>query len=103
MLLDDASAATRLRAARAAAAQATPEQHVSALLLVSWLEAMSGDLGRARAALDAATALAGHDDSPLADLARWHGGFVLLQEGGPTDALADLQRCRTAFASRGST
>ena len=102
VLLDDTAGAARLRAARAAAPQGPAELHVSALLLESWLEAMSGDLGRARAALDAATALAG-PDAPLADLVRWHGGFVLFQEGRPADALAELARCRAGFASRGCT
>jgi len=102
VLLDDAAAAARLRATRTVAQQTPPELRVSALLLESWLEAMSGDLRQARTALDAATALAGHD-TLLADLTRWHGAFVLLQEGRPAEALADLQRSRTAFASHGST
>ncbi len=101
VLLDDAAAATRLRAARTAARGAPRDLRVTALLLESWHEGMSGDLLRARTALDAATALAG-DDATLVDLARWYGGFVQLQEGRPTEALADLQRCRVAFASRGS-
>ncbi|QJY49008.1 BTAD domain-containing putative transcriptional regulator [Pseudonocardia broussonetiae] len=102
VLLDDAAAAARLRAARTAAPEAPPDLRVSALLLESWLEAMSGDLAQARAALDAATALIG-PDTLLADLTRWHGAFVLLQEGRPADALADLECSRTAFSSRGCT
>ena len=73
---------------------------MTALLLESWFEAMSGDLRRARAALDAAIDLAG-DDGPLADLTRWYGAFVLTQEGRAVEALADLERCRAAFAARG--
>jgi predicted ATPase/DNA-binding SARP family transcriptional activator len=102
VLLDDAAAATRLRAARAAAPGAPRDLRVRALVLESWHEAMSGDLLRARTALDAATALAG-DDAALVDLTRWHGGFVQLQEGHPARALVDLQRCRAAFASRGAS
>ncbi|MDD7920200.1 BTAD domain-containing putative transcriptional regulator [Actinomycetospora callitridis] len=100
VLLDDAAAAGRLRTARSAAPGAPHGLRVTALLLESWHEAMSGDLLRARAALDAATALAG-DDATLVELARWHGGFVQLQEGRPAQALADLQRCRADFACRG--
>jgi predicted ATPase/DNA-binding SARP family transcriptional activator len=100
VLLDDAAAAARLRAARTAATAAPPDLHIAALLLESWLEAMSNDLGRARVALDAATALAG-DDVRLRELARWHGGFVLLQEGRPGEALAELGRCRATFATDG--
>lgn len=102
VLLDDAAAAARLRAAHTAASAAPPDLLVTAMLLESWLEAMSGDLAQARTALDAATALAG-DDAPLQEIARWHGGFVLLQEGRLGEALADLDRCRAAFASAGST
>jgi len=60
---------------------------------------MSGDLRAARTALDAATALAGEDPRE-AELARWFGGFVLLQEGRAAEAVADLGRCRTAAAAR---
>lgn len=102
VLLDDTTASARLRAAREAAGGAPPALLVTALLLESWLEAMSGDLGRARATLDAATDRTG-DDARLRELARWHGGFVLLQEGRPAEALAELQRCGAAFAAAGST
>ena len=88
VLLDDAGAPTRLRR--------FPDD-VEALRLVSWLEAMSGDLRPARAALDAATALGGDDQ----DRTRWSGGFVLSQEGRYAEAAADLERCRQAFAARG--
>lgn len=98
VLLDDAAAAARLCAARTAADEALEHLRMHALLLESWLEAMSGDLARARAALDAATTLAG-DDAPLA---RWHEGFVLLQEGRPAEAITALERSRAAFAARGS-
>jgi tetratricopeptide (TPR) repeat protein len=56
---------------------------------------MSGDLLRARAAIDAARDLA--DD----DVTRWHDAFVLEQEGRAAEALAALVRCRTAFAGTG--
>ncbi|MHA6783136.1 AfsR/SARP family transcriptional regulator [Pseudonocardia saturnea] len=102
VLLDDASAAARLHAAHTAASGAPPDLLVTAILLESWLEAMSGDLAQARTALDAATALAG-DDAAVQEIVRWYGGFVLLQEGRLGEALADLQRCRAAFASDGST
>jgi predicted ATPase/DNA-binding SARP family transcriptional activator len=87
VLLDDAAAAARLR--RCAG-------NAEALLLASWLEAMSGDLRAARAALDAAAELGGDPDR-----ARWFGGFVLSQEGRYAEAAADLERCRVAFAARG--
>ncbi|WP_214402403.1 AfsR/SARP family transcriptional regulator [Pseudonocardia lacus] len=102
VLLDDAAAAARLRAAHTAASSAPPDLRVTALLLESWLEAMSGDLGSARLALDAATALAA-DDARLRELARWHGGFVLLQEGRFREALDDLRHSRAASAPDGST
>jgi predicted ATPase/DNA-binding SARP family transcriptional activator len=101
VLLDDGAAAARLRAARVGAPDAPRELRVTALLLESWLEAMSGDLRAARAALDSGTALAA-DDAALGELARWYGGFVLLQEGRSAEALADLERCRAAFAARGA-
>jgi predicted ATPase/DNA-binding SARP family transcriptional activator len=102
VLLDDPGAAARLRAARLAAAAAPREPTVRALLLESWHEAMSGDLVAARTALDTATGLLAGGE-PLADLARWYGGFVLQQEGRPAESLRELQRCREAFASRGET
>ncbi|MGK5115622.1 BTAD domain-containing putative transcriptional regulator [Geodermatophilus sp. CPCC 205506] len=101
VLLDDAAAAARLRAAREAADGAPLDLRVTALLLESWLEAMSGDLRRARTTLDAALLLAG-DDGPLADLTRWYGAFVLTQEGRAAEALAALERCRGAFAASGA-
>ena len=67
VLLDDAGAPARLRP--------FPDR-VDALLLLSFVEAMSGDLRPARAALDAARA---RDGDP--DRLRWFGGFVLSQEG----------------------
>jgi hypothetical protein len=73
------SSTTMLHAARTAARGAPKEHVITALLLESWLEAMSGDLRRARDALDDATALAADD----AALARWHWSFVLLQDGPP--------------------
>ncbi len=100
VLLDDDAAAARLRTARLAAPDAPRDLLLRALLLESWVEAMSGDLRTARAALDAATALVG-DDPGTAELARWHGGFVLLQEGRPAEAVADLARCRDDAAARG--
>ncbi|MGD9526951.1 AfsR/SARP family transcriptional regulator [Pseudonocardia sp.] len=102
VLLDDPGAAARLRAARLAAPTAPSELTVRALLLESWHEAMSGDLVAARTALDTATGLLTGGE-PLADLARWYGGFVLQQEGRPAESLRELQRCREAFASRGET
>lgn len=94
VLLDDVAGAARLRAA---ATPATPGPlRVRALLLESWIEAMSGDLAAARTALDAGMALAG--DDPLAD---WHAGFVLSQEGRFGEALAVLDRCRAVYAARG--
>ena len=68
-----------------------------ALLLESWIEAMSGDLAAARRALDAGTVLAGDDPQ----LAAWHAGFVLSQEGRFPEALATLESCRAAYAARG--
>jgi hypothetical protein len=98
VLLDDVAGAARLRAAR------TPDAprplQARALLLESWIEAMSGDLRAAREALESGSALAG-DDPSLADLARWHAGFVLSQEGRFAEALAALAACRTAYAARG--
>ncbi|HEV7649818.1 MAG TPA: BTAD domain-containing putative transcriptional regulator [Actinophytocola sp.] len=102
ILLDDSAAAARLRAARIAAGAAPAGLHVRALLLESWLEAMSGDLRPARTAFDAAIALAGDDDD-LLNLTRWYAGFVLFQESRYADALADLARCRPGFAARGET
>ena len=61
---------------------------------------MSGDLAAARRALDAGTALAG-DDPQLADVAGWHAGFVLSQEGRFPEALAALESCRAGYAARG--
>jgi predicted ATPase/DNA-binding SARP family transcriptional activator len=101
VLLDDGAAAGRLRAARLAAEHPPRDLEVGALLLESWLEAMSGDLKPARLLLDQATALAGNDVS-LALLARWYGGFVLPQEGRSAEALADLARCRDAYAATGA-
>ena len=89
VLLDDAGAAARLRR--------FPDR-VEALLLASWLEAMSGDLRHARAALDTALDVAGEGDP---DRTRWFGGFVLSQEGRYAEAVADLEHCRVAFAARG--
>ncbi|MGE3284634.1 MAG: BTAD domain-containing putative transcriptional regulator [Pseudonocardia sp.] len=100
VLLDDAGAAARLRAARVAAPSAPGELTVRALLLESWHEAMSGDLVAARTVLDTATGLV-TDGEPLADVARWHTGFVLQQEGRAAESLHELQRCRAAFAARG--
>jgi tetratricopeptide (TPR) repeat protein len=62
---------------------------------------MSGDLRPARTLLDRATVLA-EDDASLAVLARWYGGFVLPQEGRAGEALADLARCRDAYAASGA-
>ena len=86
VLLDDAGAAARLRPF----ARPGPD----ALLLLSFVEAMSGDLGAARAALDRA-----RDGDP--DRARWFGGFVLSQEGRYAEAAADLEHCHKAFSARG--
>jgi tetratricopeptide (TPR) repeat protein len=63
---------------------------VRALLAEAWLEAMSGDLDRARTALDAAIEAAG-GDTALTDR---HAGFVLLQESRPAEALDVLRRGR---------
>ncbi len=93
VLLDAAGAAARLRAARGAAAPAA--DRAAAARLESWLEAMSGDLRRARMAIDAARDLA--DD----DVTRWYEAFVLEQEGRPAEALDALTRCRAAFAGAG--
>jgi predicted ATPase/DNA-binding SARP family transcriptional activator len=101
VLLDDGAAASRLRAARIAAGTAPPELRGTALLLESWIEALSGDLGRARTALDAALVLTG-EEGPIADLTRWYGAFVLTQEGRAPEALAGLERCGAAFAARGA-
>lgn len=101
VLLDDTGAAARLRAARLAAPGAPPELRASVLLLESWHEAMSGDLRAARAALDTALGLTA--DGPLADVALWHAGFVLQQEGRAAESLPVLQRCRAASATGGDT
>ncbi len=95
VLLDDPGAAARLRAARLAAPHAPPGDRAAALRLEGWLEAMSGDLHRGRAAMDTARALA--DD----DVTRWYDAFVLVQEGRAAEALAALERCRAAFAGTG--
>jgi predicted ATPase/DNA-binding SARP family transcriptional activator len=100
VLLDDGAAAGRLRAARLAVDRPPRDLEVPALLLESWLEAMSGDLTPARALLDRATELAEGDPS-LSLLARWYGGFVLPQEGRAGEALADLAHCRDAYAAAG--
>jgi predicted ATPase/DNA-binding SARP family transcriptional activator len=100
VLLDDGAAAAHLRAARAAAPDAPRDLRLRALLLESWLEAMSGDLRTARTALTDATALAG-DDPLAAELTRRYGGFVLLQEGRVAEAAADLERSREDAAARG--
>jgi len=95
VLLDDVAGAARLRAAR------TPDApralQARALLLESWIEAMSGDLAAARRALDAGTVLAGDDPQ----LAAWHAGFVLSQEGRFPEALSTLESCRAGYAARG--
>jgi predicted ATPase/DNA-binding SARP family transcriptional activator len=101
VLLDDGAAAGRLRAARRAVPAPPRELEVTALLLESWLEAMSGDLKPARALLDRATDLAG-DDPGLADLVRWYGGFVKTQDGRAAEALAGLNRCRDDYAAMGA-
>ena len=85
VLLDDAGAAARLRPFA---------DRADARLLLSFVEAMSGDLRAARAALDGV-----HDGDP--DRARWFGGFVLSQEGRFAEAAADLETCHTAFSARG--
>ena len=88
VLLDDAGAAARLRPFA---------DRADARLLLSFVEAMSGDLRAARAALDGVPD--GVPDDP--DRARWFGGFVLSQEGRFAEAAADLERCHTAFGARG--
>ena len=85
VLLDDAGAAARLRPFA---------DRADARLLLSFVEAMSGDLRAARAALDGVL-----DGDP--DRVRWFGGFVLSQEGRFAEAAADLERCHTAFGARG--
>ena len=85
VLLDDAGAAARLRPFA---------DRADARLLLSFVEAMSGDLRAARAALDGVP-----DGDP--DRVRWFGGFVLTQEGRFAEAAADLERCHTAFSARG--
>ena len=85
VLLDDAGAAARLRPFA---------DRADARLLLSFVEAMSGDLRAARAALDGV-----RDGDP--DRVRWFGGFVLTQEGRFAEAAADLERCHTAFSARG--
>ena len=85
VLLDDAGAAARLRPFA---------DRADARLLLSFVEAMSGDLRAARAALDGV-----RDGDP--DRARWFGGFVLSQEGRFAEAAADLETCHTAFSARG--
>jgi len=102
VLLDDSAAAARLRSARLAAGAAPAGLRVRALLLESWLEAMSGDLRPALTALDAATALAG-DDEYLVNLTRWYAGFVLFQDSRPAEAAAALEACLPAFAASGAT
>ena len=101
VLLDDPVAAARLRAARTAPGAGGGEPLVRALLAEAWLEAMSGDLSRSRAALDTGTALA--DEAGLGALADRNAGFVLLQESRPADAIADLRRGRAVHAARGNT
>ena len=86
ILLDDDAAAARLRAARLAAPDAPAGLRARALLLESWLEAMSGDLGAARTAFDAVDR---SDVDDAAVLAR-HAGFLLSQEGRFAEALAAL-------------
>ena len=88
VLLDDAGAAARLRPFA---------DRSDARLLLSFVEAMSGDLRAARAALDGVPD--GVPNDP--DRARWFGGFVLSQEGRFAEAAADLERCHTAFGARG--
>jgi len=85
VLLDDAGAAARLRPFA---------DRADARLLLSFVEAMSGDLRAARAALDGVL-----DGDP--DRVRWFGGFVLTQEGRFAEAAADLERCHPAFGARG--
>ncbi|GAA1862862.1 BTAD domain-containing putative transcriptional regulator [Pseudonocardia ailaonensis] len=92
VLLDDSGAAARLRRARLAAPGAPAGLRDRALLLESWLEAMSGDLRAARLALDAA----GDGPDRL-----WHSGFVLSQEERHAEALAALGAARAAYAGRG--
>lgn len=117
VLLDDVAATDRLRLARTPDAPRGLQVH--ALLLESWIEAMSGDLVAARRALDAGTVLASgdriadgdgtvaaasalsDDEVELVDLARWYSGFVLIQEGRFAEALGALDRCRVTAASRG--
>ncbi|MCD2196755.1 winged helix-turn-helix domain-containing protein [Actinomycetospora endophytica] len=94
VLLDDHDAAARLRRARRSAPEAPADLHRRALLLESWLEAMSGDLRAARDAFDAVDA----DGDP--DAARWFEGFLLLQEGRLAAALDALERCRRAYTAR---
>ena len=100
VLLDDGAAAARLRTARLAVVDPPRELAVRALLLESWLEAMSGDLGTARTLLDQADGLAA-EAPELADLADWYAGFVLTQEGRAAEALSRLARCRAGCAARG--
>ena len=103
VLLDDSAAAGRLRGARLAAGAAPAGLRVAALLLESWLEAMSGDLRPARTAMDAAIELAG-DDPELLNLTRWYRGFRAVPgEAGPPSALSELDRCHAAYAAGGDT
>ena len=85
VLLDDAGAAARLRPFA---------DRADAGLLLSFVDAMSGDLLAARAAFDG---VRGGDP----DRVRWFGGFLLTQEGRYAEAAADLERCHTAFGARG--
>jgi predicted ATPase/DNA-binding SARP family transcriptional activator len=95
VLLDDHDAAARLRLARRAAPDSPADLHRRALLLESWLEAMSGDLRAARDAFDAV------DGSGDPDGTRWFSGFLLLQEGRLAESLVALERCRDEYAARG--
>jgi predicted ATPase/DNA-binding SARP family transcriptional activator len=99
VLLDDTAAAGRLRTARLGAPDAPAGLAVRALLLESWLEAMSGDLHAARTALDTAHQV--HDSDVDGALLAWHAGFVLSQEGRYDESLAELRRCRSGYATRG--
>ena len=104
VVLGDALGAERLRAALDAAdTVAAPEQRVSALLAISWLEASAGDVERGRVAVsDAIELLTADDEAYPHARAQWYSAYVKSQRGEFDESLHLLRESRSVFRELGS-
>ncbi|GAA4769395.1 BTAD domain-containing putative transcriptional regulator [Actinomycetospora chibensis] len=99
VLGDGEAGAARVRRALMATPEADTSTSATALLLAGWLEASAGDLELAAGDLDRAEVLV-DDDRLRPDLHR-HRAFLRIQQGRPTDVVAEAEAAVAAYRDQG--